>query len=275
MQFQGGPDFEWFADSKAFSYQADERGETSIEVRTWTRKQASKRSLIHEHAEHYVDPGETFIRLLHDSGEFVWSSERDGWNHLYLYNQKTGALKNQITQGPWVVRQILDVDEKSANLFSGQRPRERRRPLSDASYTLGLDGKNLTLLTPENATHTVSISPDHALFGRQLLTPGSSGRSVLRNLKDGSQVRVLEQSDATEIQHAGWKYPEPFQGKATDGTTDLYGLIWRPSNFDPTKNIPSSRWFTPARKAFSFPNFGQLCGPPASDRRTGFHHGDG
>ena len=99
----------------------------------------AQRVLIREQSERYVDPGETFFRFAHDSGEIVWSSERDGWNHLYLYNAKTGHLINQVTQGPWVVRQItLRGRESAANLFSGMRTREGRRPLFDASLQRGV-----------------------------------------------------------------------------------------------------------------------------------------
>jgi dipeptidyl-peptidase 4 len=239
MQFQGGPGFEWFPDSKGFYYEADERGEKTIEMRTVDAETGEQKVLIREQAEHYVDPGETFIRWLHVTGEFVWSSERDGWNHLYLYNQKTGELKNQITQGPWVVRQIVDIDEKARRIYFLANGREKGEdPYQTHLYAIGLDGKNLNLLTPDNAAHSVSVSPDHAYLIDNSSRADLPGQSVLRNLKDGSQVRVLEQTDASEIISKGWKAPEPFHGKAKDGPTDLYGLIWRPSNFDAAKKYP-------------------------------------
>ncbi|HEY2820046.1 MAG TPA: DPP IV N-terminal domain-containing protein [Candidatus Acidoferrum sp.] len=239
MQFQGGPDFEWFPDSKSFYYRAEDRGEKSIEVRVVDAETGEARSLLRETAKDYVDPGETFLKFLHESHEFVWSSERDGWNHLYLYDQKTGALKNQITQGPWVVREIVDVDEKARRVYFLAAGREKSEdPYLTHLYSIGLDGKNLTLLTPENADHTVSISPDYTHFVDNTSRADLPTQSTLRNLKDGSQVRVLEQSDVAEIQKGGWKFAEPFHGKAADGTTDLYGVIWRPTSFDPSKKYP-------------------------------------
>jgi dipeptidyl-peptidase-4 len=239
MQFQGGPEFDWFPDSKSFYYRAEERGEKSIEVRIVDSETGEARSLLRETGKDYVDPGETFLKFLHESHEFVWSSERDGWNHLYLYDEKTGALKNQITQGPWVVHEIIDIDEKARRIYFLASGREKSEdPYLTHLYSVGLDGKNLTLLTPENADHIVGISPDHTLFVDNASRADLPTRSTLRNLKDGSQVRVLEQTDVAELQKNGWKFGEPFHGKAADGTTDLYGLIWRPSKFDPSKKYP-------------------------------------
>jgi dipeptidyl aminopeptidase/acylaminoacyl peptidase len=239
MQFQGGPDFDWFPDSKSFYYRAEERGEKSIEVRVVDADTGEARSLLRETAKDYVDPGQTFLKFLRESHELVWSSERDGWNHLYLYDEKTGALKNQITQGPWVVREIVDVDEKARRIYFLASGREKSEdPYLTHLYVAGLDGKNLTLLTPENADHVVGISPDHTFFIDNASRADLPTQSTLRNLRDGSQVRVLEQSDVAELQKNGWKFAEPFHGKAADGTTDLYGLIWRPSNFDPSKKYP-------------------------------------
>jgi dipeptidyl-peptidase-4 len=239
MQFQGGPEFDWFPDGKGFYYRAEDRGEKAIEVRTVDPETGEQKVLIREPAQNYVDPGETFFRFAHDSGEFVWSSERDGWNHLYLYSQKTGELKGQVTQGPWVVRQIVDIDEKARRIYFLACGREKDEdPYQTHLYGIGFDGKNLTPLTPTNAAHVTSASPDHLYFVDNASRPDLPAESVLRNLKDGSQVRILEQSDVSEIQKTGWKYPDPFHGKAKDGSTDLYGLIWRPSNFDSSKKYP-------------------------------------
>jgi dipeptidyl-peptidase-4 len=254
MQFQGGPEFDWFPDSKGFRYQHSERGEKSIELRTVAADTGEQNVVIREKSDHYVDPGETFSRFLQDSAELLWSSERDGWNHLYLYNQKTGELKNQITQGQWVVRQIVDVDEKARRVYFLANGREKDEdPYQTHLYSVGLDGKGLTLLTPENSNHTVSVSPDHLYFVDNASRPDLPGQSILRNTKDGSQVRVLEQADASEVLQTGWKFPLPFHGKAKDGTTDLYGLIWRPSNFDSAKKYPTIEMVYTGPQAFFVP----------------------
>jgi len=239
IQFQGGPGFDWYPDSKAFSYDSWERGEKSIELREVDPATGEQRVVIREKAERYVDPGETFFRVLHETGDVLSTSERDGWNHLYLSNYKSGELRAQLTQGPWVVRQIVEVDEKARRIYFLANGREKDEdPCQTHLYAVGFDGKGLSLLTPENANHTVNFSADHAYFVDNFSRPELPAQSVLRRTKDGSQVRVLEQTDISELQKAGWKSPEAFRGKAKDGTTDLYGLIWKPSNFDPNKKYP-------------------------------------
>jgi len=239
MQFQGGPGFDWYPGSRTFSYDASERGEKSIELREVDASTGEQRVIMREKSDRYVDPGETRFRILHDTGDVLWTSERDGWNQLYLSNLKTGELRAQLTQGPWVVRQIVDVDEKTHRVYFLANGREKDEdPYQTHLYVVGFDGKGLTLLTPENATHTVSFSPDHTFFVDNFSRPDLPAVSALRRSKDGSQMRALEQTDISELTKAGWKAPEPFRGKAKDGTTDLYGLIWKPSNFDPSKKYP-------------------------------------
>jgi dipeptidyl-peptidase-4 len=239
LPFQDGPGFDWFPDSKSFCYDDDARGFKAKELRVvdaWTGEQ---KVLVREQADSYVDPGETFYRFVEATGEILWSSERDGWNHLYIYNRKTGQLENQITQGPWVVRGIEHIDEKNRRVYFLANGREKGEdPYQSHLYSVGLDGKGLQLLSPENANHSVSVSPDGAFFVDNYSRPDLPPEAVLRRTKDGSEVRVLEKTDASELLKTGWKFAEPFQGKAADGTTDLYGLIWRPSNFDPAKKYP-------------------------------------
>ncbi|MGO9084665.1 MAG: DPP IV N-terminal domain-containing protein [Terriglobales bacterium] len=238
LPFQDGPDFEWFPDSKGFYYDNDERGHKAKELRVVDASTGEQKVLVREQSNYYVDPGETSFHLVEDSGEILWTSERDGWNHLYL-SSKSGQLEDQITQGPWVVRQVEHIDEKNRRVYFSASGREKNEdPYQTHLYSVGFDGKGLQLLSPENADHSVSISPDGAFFVDSHSRPDLPGKTVLRRTKDGSDVRVLETSDASELTKTGWKFPEPFQGKAADGTTDLYGLIWRPANFDAAKKYP-------------------------------------
>ena len=254
VQFQGGPGFDWYEDGKAFSYDAWERGEKSIELREVDANTGEQRVVVREKAEKYVDPGETHFRILHETGDVLWTSERDGWNHLYLGSLKTGELRAQLTQGPWVVRQISDVDEKARRIYFLASGREKdEEPYQTHLYSVGFDGKGLTLLTPENASHTVNFSPDHSFFVDNFSRPDLPAVSVLKRAKDGSQVRVLEQTDTSELVKAGWKPPEPFRGKAKDGTSDLYGLIWKPSNFDASKKYPIIEMVYTGPQAFFVP----------------------
>ena len=272
VQFQGGPGFEWFPDSKTIFYEAWERGEKGIELRTVDSETGEQEVAVREKSDRYVDPGQTFFRFLHDSAEVLWSSERDGWNHLYLYDRKTGALKNQVTHGPWVVRQISGIDEKSRRVYFLANGREKDEdPYQTHLYSIGLDGNNLMMLTPANANHSVSLSPDRFCFVDNSSRPDLPGETVLRNAKDGSQIRVLEQTDASELLKTNWTPPQAFHGKAKDGTTDLYGLIWRPSNFDPAKKYPVIEMVYTGPQAFFVPKtFGAAVRGLQSTAELGF-----
>ncbi len=238
LPFQDGPGFEWFPDSKSFNYDYDERGYKAKELRVVDAATGEQRVLVREQSDSYVDPGETFYHFVEASGEILWSSERDGWNHLYLYS-KTGQLQNQITQGSWAVRQIEHVDEKNRRVYFLANGREKNEdPYQTHLYSVGFDGKGLQLLSPQNANHAVSISPDGTFFVDNYSRPDLPEEAVLRRTKDGSEVRVLEKTDSEELLKTGWKSPQPFQGKAADGTTDIYGIIVRPSNFDSSRKYP-------------------------------------
>lgn len=239
LPFQEGPGFEWFEDSKGFFYDYGDRGSKSIELRVVDPSTGEEKVVVREQTTTYVDPGETFYRFIHSTGEILWSSERDGWNHFYLYNEKTGAVVRQLTQGPWVVRRIEAIDEKNRRAYFLAQGREKGEdPYQTHLYSVGLDGSGLTLLSPENATHSVSVSPDFLYFVDSYSRPDLPGQAVLRRTKDASEVRSLVKGDATQLLATGWKYPEAFQGKSADGKYDLYALIWRPSNFDPAKKYP-------------------------------------
>ncbi|HEX4487136.1 MAG TPA: DPP IV N-terminal domain-containing protein [Terriglobales bacterium] len=239
LPFQDGPGFEWFPDSKTFYYDNDDRGFKAKELRAVDASTGDQKVLVREQSNSLIDPGETFYRFTESNQEILWTSERDGWNHIYLYSRKTGQLENQVTQGPWVVKEIDRIDEKNRRVYFLANGREKGEdPYLTHLYVVGFDGKGLQLLTPENANHSVSVSPDGTFFVDSYSRADLPGESVLRRTKDGSEVRVLEKPDLTAIQQIGWKFAEPFEGKALDGTTDIYGLIWRPSNFDASKKYP-------------------------------------
>jgi dipeptidyl aminopeptidase/acylaminoacyl peptidase len=166
-------------------------------------------------------------------------SERDGWNHLYLYDAKTGEVKNQITRGDWVVRNVDYVDEKNRQIWfeaGGIVPGED--PYYIHYCRVNFDGSGLTILTEGDGTHTAQFSPDYRFlidtWSRVDLPP----ISVLRRGDDGKLVCKLETADATALYATGWKPPEAFVAKGRDSVTDIYGLIWRPKDFDPGKKYP-------------------------------------
>ncbi|MGH9354209.1 MAG: DPP IV N-terminal domain-containing protein [Terriglobia bacterium] len=239
LEFQEGPYFSWFKDGKRFWYLFHTRGYKRVELREVDAATGNERVVMSEQSDTYIDPGETYMRFVDDGAEILWSSARDGWNRLYLYNSQTGRLENQVTHGDWVVRGIEHVDAKNRQLYflaSGREPGED--PYQTHLYKVNFDGSGLQLLTPENANHAASVSPDGRYLVDNFSRPDLPGESVLRRTSNGSLVRVLERTDASALLKTGWKYPIPFRGKAADGTTEIYGLIWRPSNFDASKKYP-------------------------------------
>lgn len=237
IAFQGGPFFEWFPNSKHFYYQAEQRGWKEIELRDVEPETGDQRVMISESAKTYVDPGETEFRFTDDS-QIVMTSERDGWDQLYLYNAKTGELERQLTKGEWVVREIVSIDSKAHRVYFLASGREKGEdPYLTHLYSVNFDGTGLQSLTPANANHDVSMSPDNKYFVDDYSRVDMPGGSALYRA-DGTKVRDLEKADVSRLLAMGYKYPVPFEGKAADSTTNLYGLIWRPTNFDASKKYP-------------------------------------
>lgn len=198
------------------------------------------RTVLEESVETFFESGNGRVnwRFLPASDEVIWFSQRDDWGHLYLYDLVTGALKHQITTGEGNVTQLLRVDEENRQLyFLGVGKEPGRDPYFVHFYRIGFDGKGLTLLTPENAHHTISLSPSGRYFVDTYSTPDVPPVSVLRDMS-GATIMELEKADISRLTATGWRPPMPFTVKARDGVTDLYGLMFRPSHFDPSKKYP-------------------------------------
>jgi dipeptidyl-peptidase-4 len=239
--YYGGPSVEWFGDSRRFQYREIDRGYQGVRVNEVDAATGAARLAVDEKGgpEFLIDTSILVTRAINDGHERIWSSERDGWNHFYLYDTQTATVKVQITRGDWVVRSIDHVDEKARLLYFSAGGREPGRdPYLRHVYHVGLDGTGLTLLTREDADHAVSFSPDGKYFVDVFSRVDLPTVSVLRRAEDGQIVKELEKADVSKLTAMGWKPPEPFKTKAADGTTDLYGVIWRPTNLDPSKKYP-------------------------------------
>ncbi|MGI6644087.1 MAG: DPP IV N-terminal domain-containing protein [Bacillota bacterium] len=174
-----------------------------------------------------------------DNGRLIiWHSAQDGWAHLYLYDGLTGKLINRITSGPWVVRGIDYVDELNRTIyFSASGLEEGRNPYYRHLYKVSFDGSGLQLLTPEDAEHEITFTPSGRYFIDHYSRVDLAPVTVLRQ-SDGTLVSNLGKADLGLLFETGWTYPERFCVKARDGVTDIYGMIIRPSNFDPSKTYP-------------------------------------
>ncbi len=237
--YYGGPRFEWAEDGSSAWFTWTRRGNRAMELRAVDPASGATRVMARESVEPHVDPWIHDHEVIGNGREVVWTSDRDGWNHLYLYDGTTGKLVRQLTRGAWAVHEIVGVDEKARVVYftaGGREPNEE--PYYRHLYSVRLDGSKLRLLTPESADHSVWLSPSRKYvvdtYSRVELAPVS----VLRDARDGSVIQELERADIRDLLAAGWTMPERFQVKARDGKTDIYGVIWRPSSFDSTRSYP-------------------------------------
>jgi dipeptidyl aminopeptidase/acylaminoacyl peptidase len=236
-------DTEWSPDGRHVAYVSVSRDYRDVTLRIADAETGVVRTVLEERVEPYFESngggrGVPNWRVLHGRGEVLWYSQRDGYGHLYLYDLHTGVLKNRITAGEWMVVDVVHVDERGGWVYFTAVNRERGRdPYYRHFYRVRLDGRDLTLLTPEDADHVVAMSPDGRWFTHTHSTVTRPQVTVLRRA-DGRLVRKLEEADVTQLLATGWRAPEPFIVKARDGTTDLYGLLYRPTNFDPSQRYP-------------------------------------
>ncbi|HEV3415902.1 MAG TPA: DPP IV N-terminal domain-containing protein [Pirellulales bacterium] len=230
----------WNQDSKRFTFLYNQRGHQSLRIIAVDADGGSARSIVDEQSKTFIDySGKQFVDYVDGSGEIIWMSERDGWNHLYLYDAKTGQVKSQITRGPWVVREVELVDDEKRQIwFRAGGIRGEQDPYYIHFCRVNFDGSDLTVLTECNGTHAVAFSPDRRYlidtWSRVDLPPVSE----LRDARSGKLICELERADATALLATGWKPPEPFVAKGRDGKTDIYGVIFRPTNLDPEKKYP-------------------------------------
>jgi dipeptidyl aminopeptidase/acylaminoacyl peptidase len=230
----------WRKDSRAFTFEYNERGHQVYRVLEADATTGRVRPLIEERSPTFITYSSKLFRHdVADGQEIIWMSERDGWNHLYRYDGRTGKVKNQITKGPWVVRQVVHVDEAARTILFAASGRDAGQdPYLVHYYRVNFDGSHLTALTPENANHTATFSPDYRHFVDVYSRVDLPPVTVLRDAATGAVVQPLERADLTVWQQAGWQTPEVFNAKGRDGQTDIWGIIVRPTNFDPKRQYP-------------------------------------
>jgi dipeptidyl-peptidase-4 len=234
-------DVQWYPDGSHLAFVSSSRDHKSAWFRIANAQTGEVRTLFEERMPTQVGDAslaENLWRVLPASNELIWWSQRDDWVHLYLYDLATGRLKNRITTGDGNVNEVLRVDEKARTIYfvgSGKEP--GRDPYFQHVYRIGFDGRGQTLLTPENANHVVSFSPDGKQFVDTYSTTGTPPVTVLRNI-EGQVVQTIERGDISRLLATGWKPPTPIRMKARDGRTDIYGLMYTPSRLDSTRKYP-------------------------------------
>lgn len=231
----------WAEDGSALYALRFTRGQKAVSLEAADPATGEVRTIIEESCATYCEATPSLasrpnVRVL-GGGEVVWWSERDGWGHLYLYDGATGELKRQLTSGPWLVRQILHVDEGARTVWFTASGREGGDPYYMHLYSVGLDGGPVRRLTPEDSHHLVTASPGGAWFVDTYGRIDTAPVTVLRDA-DGAVVMTLEAGSLDGLEALGWSPPEMVVTKARDGVTDLYGLIVRPTGFDPDAVYP-------------------------------------
>lgn len=197
------------------------------------------RVVIHEDNKPYIDYKMRSVSFLNDGKEILFRSERTGWGHYYLYDTATGQLKNQVTDGTWVAGPVVDIDSIGRKIYFYGYGREKGfDPYYYILYEADLDRLNsVRLLTPGNVMHEVDLSPSRRYMVDSYSTVSQEPVNVVRNRK-GKVIMTLDKPDMQPVYDLGWKAPERFKVKAADGVTDLYGVMWKPADFDSTKVYP-------------------------------------
>ncbi len=238
----------WWKDSRAFTFEYNQRGHQVYRVIEVDAQTGKARPLITETSNTFIyynnlgpgmSAGRKYRHDVNDGKEIIWASERDGWEHLYLYDGVTGQVKNQITKGDWLVRNVDWVDDDKRQIWfdaGGSVPGED--PYFTQFYRVNFDGTGLTRLTEADATHSINFSRDHKYYVDTWQRVDLPPVAQLHRTEDQKMILDLDKGDASALLAAGFKYPEVFVAKGRDGKTDIWGIIIRPTNFDPSKKYP-------------------------------------
>jgi dipeptidyl aminopeptidase/acylaminoacyl peptidase len=254
----------WAPDSSRFTFLYNQRGHQVLRIVSVDAVSGETRAIIDEHSStfidyeskqfsYYLDPvrkdssfvvpttekESRFSNGVDATKEIIWMSERDGWNHLYLYDAQNGSVKNQITKGQWVVRDVEHVDEAKRQIwFRAGGIRDGQDPYYVHFCRVNFDGSDLIILTEGDGNHEIEFSPDRRFFLDKWSRVEQPPITELRSAADGKLVCELERADWSKLLETGWRSPERFVAKGRDGKTDIYGIIIHPSNFDPNLKYP-------------------------------------
>jgi dipeptidyl-peptidase 4 len=236
-------DAEWNPDGRAVAFTSVSRDYRDVALHIADAQTGEVRPVLQERVEPFFEAsaagrGVPNWRVLHGRGEVLWYSQRDNYGHLYLYDLRSGQQLRRLTAGEWNVLDVMHVDEAGGWVYFTAAGREAGRdPYHRHLYRVRLDGRSLTLLTPEDADHVITMAPSGRYFVDTYSRVDTPPVTVVRRA-DGRSVRTIEQADISRLEATGWPAPIPFTAKARDGVTDIYGLMFRPSDFDASRRYP-------------------------------------
>jgi dipeptidyl aminopeptidase/acylaminoacyl peptidase len=233
-------DVQWGADSNSLAFLSTSRDHKQEWFRIANPKTGEVRDIYAETAPKFFESGNGKVNwhYLSKTNELLWFSEKSNWGHLYLYDATTGKLKNVITSGDWNVTRVLGVDEASRTIFFEGLGREPGvDPYYRQYYRVAFDGTGLELLTPEKLDNVITPSPDNRFFVDTFSTPTKPQTTVVRDAHGTILVNVAHE-DIAKLTAVGWIPPVEIEVKARDGVTDLYGFLFRPTNFSTDKKYP-------------------------------------
>jgi dienelactone hydrolase len=237
----GWDDVKWGADGKTLAFVSTSRDHKHEWFRIADTNSGKVRTVFEENVPTYFESGNGAVnwRYLSETHEAIWFSERNNWGNLYLYDLNTGKLKHAITNGDGNVTEVLKVDPTTRTVwFRGVGRTNGVNPYYQQFFKVSLDGGKPVLLTPEAADHTVTLSPDGKAFVDAYSNPVTPPVTVLRSSLDGRKLADVATADISRLKAAGWVPPIPFTVKGRDGKTDLYGMMFKPANFDASKKYP-------------------------------------
>ena len=249
-------DTQWNEDGSKLAFISSSRDHKMANLKIANTKTGQVSSVFKETVDTYYESGlgSENWKVLFDSDEFIWYSEKDNWGHLYLYDLKTKQLKNRITKGNWLVRKLLHIDENKRELFFTAGGREKGNPYHVYLYKINFDGSGLKCLTPEKGTHIINPSPNWNYFVTTYSTTKNPPTSILKD-KNGKTLLQLSISNIDKLQSNGWQEPIEFNVKARDDKTDLYGLLYLPSYYKTDKKYPVLNYIYPGPQSGSVGNY--------------------
>ncbi|MFT6917437.1 MAG: dipeptidyl aminopeptidase/acylaminoacyl peptidase [Cognaticolwellia sp.] len=239
-------DVDWSSDSSHFAFVSSTRDHKTASLKIADAISGKVRTVLTETANSFFESGVSGIswQYLDQSNEFIWFSQRSNWGHLYLVDAITGKIKNQITQGDWTVLELLNVDEETGKLIFSAAGKEAGDPYFHYLYSINKNSSNFTLLSPEQKHHRITLSTNAEYFLDRVSTPNQAETSFIRSTNSKSGF-IIEQMNITKLTDTGWQAPTPFIVKDRNNEHDIYGLMYKPSDFDASKSYPVVNYLYP------------------------------